>query len=103
MINEDELSKINSIFKSGDIRLALALIESQGFDLKDILYQLYYTYRDVENHWSLDSIEYDLPDNIALRNSTDEKYMLWLGDDGPILCKSIEKAIDKIIEFIQQL
>lgn len=102
MINEDELSKINAIFKSGDITLALMLIESQGFDLKDVLYQLYYTYREGdENQWSLDSIEYDTANNIALRDH-DEKYLLWLGNEKGIITRTIDKAIDKIIEFIQQ-
>lgn len=103
MINEDDLSKINTIFKSGDITLALMLIESQGFDLKDVLYQLYYTYREGDdNMWSLDSIEYDADNNIAVRDHGDEKYCLWLGNEKGIITRTIDKAIDKIIEFIQQ-
>lgn len=102
MINEDDLSKINAIFKSGDITLALMLIGSQGFDLKDVLYQLYYTYRDEDNQWSLDSIEYNTNNNICVRDHG-EKYLVWLGDDEGVTCKTIDKVIDKIIEFIQQL
>lgn len=108
MINEDELSKINSIFKSGDITLALMLIESQGFDLKDVLLKLYDKYKE-EVWWVLNGDDYNDIFTICIKyiNRFDNErvrinYNVWLMDDEGLPYKTLNDAIETIIEFIQQ-
>lgn len=85
-IPDDELDKLNQLFKSDNIGLAIQLIKSLSYELEDVLRALYDKYNYISNddmNWFvLNAKEHYHPSTICIRYCEDivKPYCLWGGD-----------------------
>lgn len=89
-ITDDELDKLNQLFKSNNIGLAIQLVKSLGYELEDVLYALYdkHSYFETTTRdfkwWVLNQDTYRGNAAICIRHCDDFKkpYCLWDGMSG---------------------
>lgn len=81
----NELDKLNQLFKSDNIGLAIQLVKSLGYELEDVLYALYdkYKYQDnpEDTWWVLNDVSHEYGTAVCIRYATDigKPYCLWAG------------------------
>lgn len=96
------IEQIRELFYSNNIELAIQLIKGQGYDLRDVLHELYYTYRvNDEDNWNrsyyfeLICLDIEIYQASYLRSN----YRLWLYGN-PIDCNDIDEGLDFIYKYL---
>ena len=84
-ITDDELDKLNQLFKFDNIGLAIQLVKSLGYELEDVLHALYDKFKYQPNPentwWVLNNVSYEHSTAICIRYAINinKPYCLWAG------------------------
>lgn len=109
----EHIKQIRELFYSNNIELVMQLIKSQGYELRNVLQELYDIYHlretyssndheNVDNYFelikSIDDSDYYTNTEIY-KNPYDKEFVLWMGSESE-LCDTVEECLDKLYSYL---